>query len=156
MRKKKSAATARGEFEFVVEPAMLNHLGILHGGSLVKKFDSSAGYIAAKFSEGKVVTAAMLAVNFDQRIPCGQMVKIKSEIFAVGKSSMKVKVEVLSAAMNGSAYQKAGSAFLVFIGVDDDFKSRQVPELYFDNEAACKRAEELSQQFDQLKEAAQG
>ena len=77
-----------------VFPQDTNPQGNLFGGQLVAWMDRAAGYAAIRRSRRPVVTATIENISFDVPIHKGEMVELHAKVVSVGRSSMRVRVEV--------------------------------------------------------------
>ncbi|PUU87978.1 hotdog domain-containing protein, partial [Halanaerobium sp.] len=86
-------------------------------------------------------------INFFEKILLDDKVKIKTEIFHVGKSSIYIYAEAFIEATNKDLI-KAAEAFLIFVGIDDNLNSSVVPSLVFDSRLDKLRSEKIKKKFD--------
>jgi acyl-CoA hydrolase len=77
-----------------VFPTDTNPQGTLFGGTLVSWMDKAAGFAAMRRSRTTVVTAAIDNIEFGVPIRVGDMVEVTARVTDVGRTSMKVRVEV--------------------------------------------------------------
>ena len=143
----KSAEKSKRTYRFKVGKNMLNPMGTLHGGELVKEYDNAAGYTAVKYSEGRVVTAAIKEVNFKKKVTEGQTVEIRTKVFHVGRSSIHIHAAGYIVSDN-ELLEKIGTAYLIFVAIDDDYNPRISPNLFFETEEARNQAEKLKKMYE--------
>jgi acyl-CoA hydrolase len=77
-----------------VFPTDTNPQGNLFGGTLVSWMDKAAGFAAMRRARTTVVTAAIEDIAFDVPILQGDLVEILARVVKVGRTSMRVRVEV--------------------------------------------------------------
>ena len=77
-----------------VFPTDTNSRGTLFGGTLLAWMDKAAAYAAVRRTRTAVVTAAIERVSFTIPIYQGQLVVLDAEVERVGRTSLRVKVEV--------------------------------------------------------------
>jgi len=77
-----------------VFPTDTNPQGTLFGGTLLSWMDKAAGYAAMRRARSTVVTAAIDNIEFGVPIRQGDMVEVHGRVVSVGRTSMKVRVEV--------------------------------------------------------------
>lgn len=77
-----------------VFPTDTNPRGNLFGGTLVSWMDKAAGYAAMRRSRSVVVTAAIEDIAFGVPIVQGDLVEVFARVISVGRTSMRVRVEV--------------------------------------------------------------
>lgn len=84
-------ATRSCEFVF---PSHTNHLGTLHGGTLMAWMDTAAGVAGLRRAgAAAVVTAAVDGLEFRVPIHHGELVELVARVESVGRTSMQVRVE---------------------------------------------------------------
>lgn len=71
-----------------------NHLGTLFGGQALAWMDKAAFVAATRFARRTVVTARSEQVDFHVPVRQGQRVELIARIVDVGRSSMRVEVEL--------------------------------------------------------------
>ena len=77
-----------------VFPTDTNPQGNLFGGTLVSWMDKAAGFAAMRRSRTSVVTAAIDDIAFKVPIVQGELVEITARVVKVGRTSMRVRVDV--------------------------------------------------------------
>jgi acyl-CoA hydrolase len=77
-----------------VFPTDTNPQGNLFGGTLVSWMDKAAGFAAMRRARSSVVTAAIEDIEFQVPILQGDLVEITARVVSVGRTSMRVRVEV--------------------------------------------------------------
>jgi len=77
-----------------VFPTDTNPQGNLFGGTLVSWMDKAAGFAAMRRARSTVVTAAIEDIAFSVPIVQGDLVEVNARVISVGRTSMRVRVEV--------------------------------------------------------------
>ena len=77
-----------------VFPTDTNPQGNLFGGTLVSWMDKAAGFAAMRRARSTVVTAAIEDITFSVPIVQGDLVEVDARVVSVGRTSMRVRVEV--------------------------------------------------------------
>jgi acyl-CoA thioesterase YciA len=103
-------------------PNNTNPNGTAFGGYIVSVMDKVAGFAAGRFSGGAVVTASMDKVDFRIPIKMGEVVEIIAKVESVGRTSMRIKVDVLKAMPNDSSLVTSG--YFTFVAIDQNGKPR--------------------------------
>lgn len=108
-----------------------NLLGNIHGGEIVKLADSTAGAIAQRHSGGPAVTAALDEMAFLAPVHVGDIVRTFGQVNWAGRSSMEIGVRVEAQPWNDPSAEMlhVASAYFVFVAIDVDGRSREVPAL---------------------------
>ena len=111
-------------------PADTNANGDIFGGWLMSQMDMGGAILAKEIAHGRVVTGAVESMNFIKPISVGDVVCCYGQCLKVGRSSIKIKVEVwvkkVSSEPIGQRY-KATEALFIYVAVDSDGKPRQLP-----------------------------
>jgi acyl-CoA hydrolase len=130
-----------------------NLAGNVHGGSIMKHVDNTAGLVAIRHTAGNVVTASIDRLDFHKPVFVGDILRIKSSINMVGKTSMEVGVSVDAENFLTGEVRHTATAYLTFVALDDNGKPCEVPGLILEtendhrrNREAIKRKEERLRQ----------
>jgi acyl-CoA hydrolase len=113
----------------IVFPNHTNHLGTLFGGQALAWMDKAAFLAAARYSRRTVVTARSDQVDFKLPIRIGQMVETVGRIVEVGRSSMKVEVELIAEDLHTGERKLCTRGHFVMIALDTDGHPTSVPSL---------------------------
>lgn len=103
-----------------VFPNTTNHYDTLFGGTALQLMDEAAFICATRFSRKKVVTVSSDKVDFSKPIPAGTLVELIANVVMVGKSSIRVKVDIFVEEMYSQQREKAVSGIFTMVAVDDD------------------------------------
>jgi acyl-CoA hydrolase len=120
-----AAAGEARVIEFVF-PSDTNPLGTLFGGTLVAWMDKAAAVAAIRRSRGSVVTAAIEALSFAVPIRQGDMVELVGEVEHVGRTSMRVRVQVWREPHGGGPAQMATEGRFTMVAIGEDGRPRAV------------------------------
>jgi acyl-CoA hydrolase len=110
-------------------PSDANPWGNVHGGSIMKLVDSAAGVVATRHCRTRVVTARMDEMSFLEPVFIGNVVTLKASVNATGRTSLEVGVRVEAEDLRSGRTWHVGSAYLVFVSLDDEGHPVQVPPL---------------------------
>ena len=131
-----------------VLPADTNSYGNIFGGALVALIDKLASVTAFRHARCNVVTASIDRLDFHAPVRLGDILSLRSWLNHVGRSSMEVEVDVHTEDRLSGAAQRACSAFLTFVAVDEQGRPAEVPRLRLETdeerrsfEAGRRRAE---------------
>ncbi|TBR11118.1 MAG: acyl-CoA thioesterase [Lysobacter sp.] len=78
----------------IVFPDHANHLGTLFDGQALAWMDKAAFVAATRYARRTVVTARSESVDFHVPVRQGQLVELVASVVEVGRSSMRVEVEL--------------------------------------------------------------
>lgn len=112
-----------------VFPNSANHYGTLFGGQVMAWMDQAAFICATRWCRRKVVTAHSSAIDFHHAVPVGTIVEIIARLDTVGKTSMRVKVELWVEPMDRPERTLACQGEFVLVAVDGLNRPVQVPQL---------------------------
>ncbi|WNH49020.1 MULTISPECIES: acyl-CoA thioesterase [Stenotrophomonas] len=113
----------------IVFPNHTNHMGTLFGGQALAWMDKAAFLAAARYSRRAVVTARSDQVDFKLPISVGQMVETVGRIVEVGRSSMKVEVELIAEDLHTGERKLCTRGHFVMIALDENHHPTAVPAL---------------------------
>jgi acyl-CoA hydrolase len=109
----------------------------------MKLVDDAAGVVAARHSRGRAVTVSMDEMVFLVPVHVGDLVRAKARINWAGRTSMEVGVRVEAERWDETTEpQHTSTAYLVYVGLDDAGKPREVPPLEVDGDTAARRFRE--------------
>ncbi|SDM49936.1 Acyl-CoA hydrolase [Catalinimonas alkaloidigena] len=103
-----------------VFPHTTNHYDTLFGGTTLKVMDEVAFICATRFSRKKMVTVASDRVDFNHPIPSGTLVEFIAHIAHVGRTSLKIQVDVFVEEMYAEHRERAVSGTFTLVAIDDD------------------------------------
>ncbi len=125
----------------IVLPSHTNNHGTAFGGQIAAWCDICAAISAQRFSRGLVVTASMDELHFLAPIRRGMVVVLQSQVNAAWRSSMEVGVRVDAEDPATGARVHCCSAYLTFVGLDENGRSRAVPRLEIGGDPRAQRRE---------------
>ncbi|WP_435198012.1 acyl-CoA thioesterase [Janibacter sp. GS2] len=127
----------------VMSQAEANLLGNVHGGNIMKMVDDTAGVSANRFAEGPAVTASMDEMAFVNPVRVGDVLHVSAQVNWAGTTSLEVGVRAEVDRWDAVTERvHVASAYLVFVAVDGEGGTRQVPELSIESEEEHRRHRE--------------
>ena len=78
----------------IAMPADTNANGDIFGGWLMAQMDLGGAVLAKSLARNRVVTVSVDTMNFVARVNVGDLVTCYAELLSVGRTSMKVQVDV--------------------------------------------------------------
>jgi acyl-CoA hydrolase len=119
----------------------VNLYGTVHGGVIMKFVDDAAGAVAARHCGFNAVTVAIDEIELLVPIRVGDLTYAKAQVNWTGRTSMEIGVTVLAERWNeaGRQPEHVATAYLVFVGVDENNKPRLVPPVLTENETDERR-----------------
>lgn len=110
----------------IAMPADTNPAGDIFGGWLMSQMDLAAGNIAGRVSQGRGATVAVEAMQFLHPVKVGDEVTLYATLKGVGRTSMRVHVDVWARARFSDTSKKVTEADFVFVALDEAGNPRAI------------------------------
>jgi acyl-CoA thioesterase YciA len=110
----------------VAMPKDTNSNGDIFGGWLVSQMDLAAMITATRIAKGRAVTVAINGMAFYTPVQVGSVVSCYTEVVEVGRSSVRVNVEVWIARAGSFEQAKVTEGEFVFVAIDEKGRTRPV------------------------------
>ncbi len=88
-------------------PSNTNANGDIFGGWIMSQMDIGGAILAKEIAHGRVVTVAVESMNFIRPVSVGDVVCCYGQCLYVGRSSIKIKVEVWVKKSGKRTYRRA-------------------------------------------------
>jgi uncharacterized protein (TIGR00369 family) len=111
-----------------VFPMLTNHHDTLFGGKAMAIMDEVAFMAATRFCRKRLVTVSSDKINFEKAIPSGSIIEAVARVDSVGRTSIKVKVEIYLEHMYHEGRELAIQGMFSLVALDDDKKPIPVLE----------------------------
>lgn len=111
--------------QVVALPSHTNRDGDIYGGWLVSQMDIAGAQCARLRAQGRVATVAIETMAFIKPVPVGSTVYCYTELLDVGRSSMRIRVEVWIND-NNAPKAKVTDCTFTFVAIDDNGCTRPV------------------------------
>lgn len=108
-------------------PRETNGFGDIYGGWLVSQMDLAGTAMASKVAGGRVATVAIDRMAFLVPVAVGEQLSFYTRTLEVGRTSIKMMVEVWSDDPLTSEWRKVTEAAFVFVAIDSSGRTRSVP-----------------------------
>ncbi len=112
----------------VVFPNITNHHNTMFGGTVMEMMDEVAFMTATRFARKSFVTVSCDRIDFKKPIPADTLVELIGRVKYVGKSSLKVNVQVFVEQMYDEIREKAVSGDFTLVAIGDDKKPMKIFE----------------------------
>lgn len=109
-------------------PADTNANGDIYAGWLVKQMDLAAATLAGRISQGRSATVAIDRMEFLSPLRVGSQVSCYCQLQDIGRSSMKINVEVWTLDRSSDRLRKVTEALFIYVAIDEQGRIREVPE----------------------------
>lgn len=123
-------ATPNPEGELAIQnvamPANTNPSGDIFAGWLVSQMDLAASVAAIKVASGRVATVAINGMQFLTAVHVGAIVSCYTKVMDIGRSSIRINVEVWITHKTSFEPIKVTEGEFVFVAIDDAGRTRAV------------------------------
>jgi acyl-CoA hydrolase len=120
-------------------PTDANSAGFVHGGVVMHLCDEVAGLAGVRHSGGRVVTAGMDRMTFNEPIEVGELLTLRASVNAAWRTSMEIGVRVEAERPSTGSVRHTNSAYLTMVAVDDEGRPRPVPPLVVETDDEHRR-----------------
>jgi len=109
-------------------PSDTNPLGDIFGGWLLSQMDIAGAILALEVAQGRVTTIAISGMKFLHPVPVGSLVSCYSILRSVGRTSIRIGIEVWIKDFKTHHRLKVTEGEFVYVAIDDEGKKRLVNE----------------------------
>ena len=109
-----------------VLPNDTNHVGALFGGRAIAWMDLAAGLAAMRLCRHSTVTASIEKVDFQVPIWGGEVAAVEAHVISVGRTSMKVKVDMYRESPETGERMLCTSGVFHMVAIDEAHKPTAV------------------------------
>jgi acyl-CoA hydrolase len=103
-----------------VFPNTTNNYDTLFGGTAMALMDEVAFITATRFSRKKTVTVSSDKIDFKHPIPAGTIIELIGRVTDIGRTSVKIQVDVFVEHMYSEFRERAISGTFTFVAIGDD------------------------------------
>ncbi len=110
-------------------PADTNANGDIFGGWIMSQMDIGGAILAKEIAGGKVVTVRVDGINFIKSISVGDIVNCYANCIKIGKSSIKINIEVWIKKIYSQPlgqYYCAAEAVFIYVAIDKIGRPREL------------------------------
>jgi acyl-CoA thioesterase YciA len=107
-------------------PGDINANGHIFGGWVLSQMDIAAGIVASRRANGPVATIAIDKMAFLAPIHLRDLISVYATVEQVGRTSMKVKIEVVATRDGGNTDVKVTEGVFTFVALDEQHRPRPV------------------------------
>ncbi|WP_423149595.1 acyl-CoA thioesterase [Rubrolithibacter danxiaensis] len=111
-----------------VFPNTTNHYDTLYGGFAMNMMDEVAFMAATRFSRLRMVTVSSDRIDFNKPIPAGTIIEVIARVAEVGRTSLKVNVEIFVEKMYDDFRERAIHGCFTFVAIDENKKPVPIME----------------------------
>lgn len=103
-----------------VFPNTTNHYDTLFGGTAMQLMDEVAFITATRFSRQRMVTVSSDRIDFTKPIPAGTIVELIGRVIKIGRTSLKVQVDIFIEEMYSDVREMAVRGEFTFVAIDEE------------------------------------
>ena len=107
-------------------PGDINSNGHIFGGWVLSQMDIAAGIVAARRANGAVATVAIERMEFIAPINLRDLISVFAHVENVGRTSMKVRIEVVAHRDRGATKVKVTEGLFTFVALDENHRPRAI------------------------------
>jgi acyl-CoA thioesterase YciA len=107
-------------------PSDINANGHIFGGWVLSQMDIAAGIVASRRADGPVATIAIERMKFIAPIHLRDLISVYAQVEHVGRTSMKVRIEVIAQRDRGATEVKVTEGLFTFVALDENHRPRPV------------------------------
>lgn len=144
-RGRKRSSESAFTLSALMGPQDSNSFGNVHGGVIMKMVDEAGALVAMRHANNPVVTVAVDSMTFLEPIRIGYLVMCKAELTYVGRTSMEVRVQVITEDPMRGNPKVTNAAYVVYVALDPEGRPTVVPELEYETDEQRQRAEQAQQ-----------
>ena len=103
-----------------VFPNTTNHYDTLFGGTAMQLMDEVAFITATRFSRQRMVTVSSDRIDFKKPIPAGTIAELQGKVIYLGRTSLKIRVNIYIEQMYSNQRDKAITGEFTFVAIDEN------------------------------------
>ncbi len=107
-------------------PSDINANGHIFGGWVLSQMDIAGGIVASLRADGPVATIAIERMEFIAPIHLRDLISVFAQVEHVGRTSMKVRIEVIAHRDRGATEVKVTEGLFTFVALDEKHRPRAV------------------------------
>ncbi len=112
----------------IAMPRDTNANGDIFGGWLLSQMDLAGGIAAADVANGRVATVAIDSMAFLTPVHVGAVVSCYTDVLDVGRSSIRIVVEVWINSKHDGEPIKVTEGEFVFVAIDENGRTRALSQ----------------------------
>lgn len=135
----------QSEYSEICLPNDTNMLGNMLGGHVMHLVDVCGAIAGMRHARGPVVTASVDQMTFLHPVRIGELVRLKSQVNRVFRTSMEVGVKVWVENLHSGEIRHTSSAYLTFVAVDSAGNKMLLPQVRPETEEEKRRYEQAAE-----------
>lgn len=136
---------SQSEYAEICLPNDTNALGTMLGGHVMHLVDLCGAIAAMRHARSTVVTASVDQMTFLHPVRLGELVRLRSQVNRVFRTSMEVGVKVWVENLKSGDIRHTSSAYLTFVALDGAGMRILLPQVAAETEEEKRRFEEAAE-----------
>lgn len=136
---------SQSEYSEICLPNDANMLGNMLGGHVMHLVDVCGAIAAMRHARCPVVTASIDQMTFLHPVHIGELVRLKSQVNRVFRTSMEVGVKVWVENLQTGETRHTSSAYLTFVAIDQAGNRVLLPQVEPESDEEIRRWEEAAE-----------
>jgi acyl-CoA hydrolase len=136
---------SQSEYFEVCLPNDANLLGNMLGGHVMHLVDLCGAIAGIRHARCMVVTASVDQMTFLHPVRVGELLRLKSQVNRVFRTSMEVGVKVWVENLRSGAIRHTSSAYLTFVGLDSASNKVILPQIVPETDEEKRRYHEAAE-----------
>lgn len=141
----RTVAATRSEYSEICLPNDANMLGNMLGGHVMHLVDLCGAIAAMRHARCAVVTASVDQMTFLHPVPVGSLLRLRSQVNRVFRTSMEVGVKVWVENLHTGQEKHTSSAYLTFVALSATGQRVALPQLHPESEEDRRRFDEAGE-----------
>ena len=141
----RTVCQSQSEYSEVCLPNDANLLGNMLGGHVMHLVDLCGAIAGMRHARCTVVTASVDQMTFLHPVHLGELVRLKSQVNRVFRTSMEVGVKVWVENLRTAELRHTSSAYLTFVGLDAAGNRVILPPIVPETDEEKRRFEEAAE-----------
>ena len=105
-----------------------NTMGDIFAGWIVSQMDLAGSLFAERRAQGRVATVSMESMSFLSPVKVGSTLSFYTEFLNIGRSSLRVGIDVWQSDNNSLEPRKVTDGILTFVAIDKNGRTRALPQ----------------------------
>lgn len=109
-------------------PKDTNAHGNIYAGWIVSQMDLAASIVGEKVTHGRVVTVDIGQMDFVSPVKVGSVIDIFATVTDIGRTSLKIQLEVWAHKYDETAFHKVTDAQFVVVSIDKQGRAQIIKQ----------------------------
>jgi acyl-CoA hydrolase len=143
--RRRTMQESQAEYSEICLPNDTNMLGSMLGGHVMHLVDLCGAIAAIRHARSPVVTASIDQMTFLHPVHVGELVRLRSQVNRVFRTSMEVGVKVWVENLQTGEVRHTSSAYLTFVAIESSGKRVTLPQIVAETPEDHRRFEQAAE-----------